>query len=109
MLSRAHHEMLIQTVGVPMVFHQAKAPHTVTPLSHAGIASPRKDSEIVNSYGVGAKVITLMEVSVPSVPEKFDWVVVTSGGEKLVFEAVTKVHEPGTGTVIGYRCFVRGK
>ena len=110
MLSRKDYNNTMRLLGVPMVLHQVKPPNAVINLPFAGIATPRKDIEVINNYGVGSKVITILESDTGStIPEKFDYVIVGSGGEKLVFEAVVKVHEPATGVVIGYRCYVRGK
>jgi hypothetical protein len=45
--------------------------------------------------------------SLATTPEKFDAMLIND--ERMVIEAVTVVHEPGTGKIIGYRCFVKGK
>lgn len=109
MLNRAEYRKLITLVGLPMEFHQTKAPQRVIQLAKAGYATAKADSPIVNAYGVGSKIITVLESDMGGlVPEKFDYVVVNSA-EKCVFEVVHPVHEPATGAVIGYRCFVKGK
>lgn len=109
-MNRAEYEFVINKVGVPAELHQAKPPKTVLPLDKVGIASPRRttgDEELVNAYGVGVRIITIKESSVSFEPEKFDYVNI--GMERLVFELVQPVREPGSGAVIGFRCIVKGK
>jgi hypothetical protein len=107
-LNQQQYEFVIDRLGVPMEFTQAKT-GTKIPIPKAGIATPKADSDIVNSYGAGSKVVTLKASSVSGItPEKFDSVVI-NGVETLVFDHVLPVHEPASGKVIGHRCIVRGK
>jgi hypothetical protein len=107
-MNRVQYELIIRTLGIPMVFHQVKTP-AITKSTIGGIATAKNDDPVVNSYGIGAKVITLMQSEIPTPPEKFDFVTINAGAEKVVFEAVFPVHEPKTGAVIGFRCIAKGK
>lgn len=108
-MNRAAYTQLINTVGIPMEFRQAKAPAAVVPIAKAGIATAKADAQVVNAYGAGSRVVTILQTSLPGiVPEQFDSVVI-NGVEVLVFDAVLPAHEPGSGAVIGWRCMVRGK
>ena len=110
MLTRALYNQTMKVLGIPMTFHKIKPPQSIINIPAGGIATPRKDIEGINNYGVGSKVITLLQSDLGSVmPEKFDYVIITGSGEKLVFEAVVSAHESGSGSTIGYRCYVRGK
>lgn len=107
-MNRAQYELAIRTLGIPMDFHQVKPPSAVK-TTVGGIATAKNDDPVVNSYGIGTKIITLMQSDLPSVPEKFDSVTINAGAERIVFEAVFPVHEPKTGAVIGFRCVAKGK
>jgi hypothetical protein len=107
-VNRAQYEQVIRTLGVPMSFHQAKSPSSVKS-TIGGIATAKTDDPVVNSYGIGTKIVTLIQSDLPAAPEKFDYVTINAGAEQVVFEAVLPVHEPKTGSVIGYRCIAKGK
>ena len=108
-MDRAQYDGVINMLGIPAEFHQAKVPATALKMS-VGISTMKKDDPLINSYGVGTKIITLKESALGAiVPEKFDFVLINNGAEKVVFEIALPVHEPKTGAVIGYRCVSKGK
>lgn len=107
-MNRSQYELAIRTLGIPMEFRQAKTPGIIKP-TIGGIATAKSDDQIINSYGIGTKIITLMQSELSVVPEKFDSVTINGGVERVTFEAVFPVHEPKTGAVIGFRCVVKGK
>jgi hypothetical protein len=106
-VNRSQYASVIAMLGVPVEFHQNKAPGIIVAIPKVGIATPKPDQPGINAYTTETKVITILQTSLPVVPEKFDWVMV--GPEKMVFSSVHTVHEPGSGAVIGYRCVVGGK
>jgi hypothetical protein len=107
-MNRAQYEQVVRTLGIPMMFHQTKSPAASKSIV-GGIATAKTDDPVVNSYGIGTKIITLLQSELPVAPEKFDYVTINAGAEQVVFEAVLPVHEPKTGAVIGYRCIAKGK
>lgn len=107
-MNELQYRQLIDMLGVPCTFKQAKPPQVQIAIPKVGLASPKVTDPIVNAYGVGSRVVTIAAASLPGLaPEKFDSVLIQA--ERLVFEAVIPAHEPGTGKVIGWRCIVKGK
>lgn len=107
-LTRAEYEATIDRFGVPVTFRQAKAPHVIRAIDHAGIATPKGDEALANGLGVGSKVITVKASDLPNLaPEKFDRL--DTPVERLVIDSVAPVHEPATGLVIGWRCLIKGR
>jgi len=97
---RAAWEQTIDTLGVPCTFN-SKLNGSVNCV--AGFKTT-KDEEIVNAYGVGAKVITIRAVDVPVV-SKLDQCEI--GPERYTFDAVMPVHL--NELLIGWRCVVKGR
>lgn len=109
MMTRADWENLVDMMGVPMALVQAQPPEATVPLQRVGLRTMDSTDPLVNSYGVGAKVLTIKASELgATVPQKFD-ALQDADGERLVLDHVTRVHLPGTGGVVGYRCFVKGR
>lgn len=108
MMNRTTYELAVNLLGIPGTVTHTKTGATQS-VSRIGIANARSvgDVNIVNAYGINARILTFLQSSLPFEPEKFDVVEVT--GERLVLDAVIPVHEPGSGVIIGFRGFVRGK
>jgi len=103
---RAAFEQTFALLGTPATWRQAKAPHA-TKAIEIGIktAGPR-DDVIINTYGVGAKIITMKASDfTTTLPEQFDELVV--GNEKLVLAAVHPVNIGNA--VVFFKGYVRGK
>lgn len=107
-MNKAIYRMGIYMLGVPGTVTNKKT-GVVKPVERLGIANARNvgDVNIVNAYGVNARIVTIFSDDLPFMLEKFDTVDLIS--EKLVVDSVIEVHEPGTGAVIGYRGIIRGK
>ena len=103
----ASYEKVIDLLGVVASLQHVKPPSTTVANIKVGFSSISKDDQaLVNSYGVGGKVITIKAADVTALaPVKFDRV--TVGTEAYTIDAVVPVHLPG-GAVVGYRCFVKG-
>jgi len=106
-----HHQILtateavIDTLGVPADWEQAKAPYAKKCGFNIGFKTVGfKDEELINAFGIGAKVFTV-KVSDIAVIEKFDRF--TIGEEKYTIDAVMPVHL--NGVQIFHKCFVKGK
>lgn len=107
-MNKAQYALAIRMLGVPgTVTH--KKDGTVTTVPKLGVANARKvnDANVVNEYGINARIITILADDIPFNLEKFD--VVQLAGETLVLDGAIPVHEMTTGNVIGWRGFVRGK
>jgi hypothetical protein len=99
------HRTIIQTLGVPAVWKQAKPPQqTATAVVGFKSVGPN-EAEIVNAYGIEAKILTIAAGDTPVAPEKFDTFEVN--GETFVAQSAQAVHL--NGQVIGYRCLVKGR
>ena len=64
-----------------------------------------KDEEIVNTYGVGAKILTIDIDTITVIPKKFDYIHIDS--HKFVFEAVQPIYLGAEH--VGYKIIVKGK
>jgi hypothetical protein len=106
LITREQYNSVIDALGVPAEYCHTKT-QTKVSINKVGIATNKTNEALVNAYGVGSKTITIKQSSLSVTPEKFDYVIINS--EKMVFEFVTSVLEPGTGVVIGFRCYVKGK
>ena len=103
---QAEFETLIAALGVPATLMQTAGGSVSLP--KVGIATAKTSDPIVNSYGVGTQVITMPASGLGAVmPVKFDRVKI--GTSTMVLEHVNPIHDIGTGTVIGAKCFVKGK
>lgn len=106
MWTAADYDKVIDTLGLNAILHIAKSPADVKPVKVGFATATKEDTALVNSYGVGARIITIKASETTQPPVKFDHVMI--GAEKFVFDTVTDVHLPG-GAVVGYRCYCRGK
>ncbi len=98
--------LAIDTLGVPGEFHQTKPPSTVTPLTAVGFRTPgQKDESIINTIGVGGRIITVKAADLTVAPMKLDVVIVH--GEKYTVEAVHVVDL--NGTILGWKLLCKGR
>lgn len=105
---RAELTALVQTLGQPVVFLQAKPPATSTAIAKCATQSTSKAMEpIVNAYGVNGREFIILQRDLTTAPEKFD--AVSFQGERYVLDTVVPLHEHGTGALMGWRAFSRGK
>jgi len=104
--ARGAHELAISLLGTPV---------SVSPVSGAASYNAvvgfktvgSSDVELINAYGVGAKIITISSKDVPAAPAKFDQVKVTGTGEVLTVSTVSDVHL--NGELIAYKLATAGK
>lgn len=99
-------EYVIDTLGVPATIHFVNRPVNTPPLAvNVGFKSISwKDEELVNAFGIGAKIITVKAREVMQLL-KFD--VIKIADEEYTIDSVFPVHV--NGTVIFHKCVVKGK
>lgn len=97
-------ELAINTLGVPASWSTADGSNTGTPIIGFRTAG-LNDTEVINAYGIGAKIVTMKFADFPVAPKKFDKIIV--GLEHYTLDAVNPVHL--NGVVIGYKGYIRGK
>lgn len=102
---RREYERTVRRLGVPASVTSVKTSTTTSGIQ-VGIAGTGQEIALVNEYGVGSRIVTILAADVPFTVAKFD--VVEVAGERLVLDFVRLVHEPGSGDVMGYRGIVRG-
>jgi len=102
---RAGYELVIETLGTPATWTQAKPPHATKSVTAGLKIAGNEDDALVQAYGVGARVITVKAKDFTAAPEKFDRV--TMGSETMTIEAVHPVHL--NAALVGYKLYVRGK
>lgn len=98
-------EQVIELLGSPCVWTQAKPPHATKTVRAGFRTAGAQDTEVVNAYGMGAKIITLKAADFTTAPEKFDKL--QFGTERYTADSVQPVHL--NAAVIGWKIFVKGQ
>ena len=111
MLSAADHqriqlgtEAVVDALGVPALWEQTKAPNASKPVIVGFKTVTYKDEELINAFGIGAKVLTVKVKDIAQVA-KFDRF--TIHGERYTIDEVMPVHL--NGVLLFWKCFVKGK
>ncbi len=91
-------------LSIPATWTQTKAPKATKAISVGFKTAGFKDEIIVNSYGVGAKIITMKQSYVPGMA-KFDRI--TVGTERYTADAVHPVHLGSE--VLFWKIIVKGR
>lgn len=94
----------VDTLGTSISWTQAKAPNQTITATMGIRTVGAKDVELINSYGIGAKILTVKAASLPIPPEKFDEFVINS--ESYTADAVHPVRV--NDQLVGYKVYCRG-
>lgn len=98
-------EMAINLLGLPATWIQAKPPNASKGITVGFKTAGWKDTEVVNSYGYGAKIITMKAVDfTTTIPEKYDTIEVN--GERYTLDEVMPVML--NDKLLGHKGYVRG-
>ncbi len=97
-------DSVVGSLGVPAGWSRAKAPSPVHDVIVGFKTAGVKDTEVVNSYGINAVIMTLRASDVSVAPEKFDSFSIN--GIRHTADAVHTVNLGGQ--VIGWKIYVRG-
>ena len=97
-------EEVINTLGVPVTWTQTKDPGATADVVVGFKSATWRDEELINSYGIGAKVFTVKVSDIPVI-EKFDRITMTN--EKYTVDSVMPVFI--NGIHLFHKCVVRGK
>lgn len=102
---RAAHELAISSLGSPVTYRPVAGGSfdIVVGFKTVGV----NDVELVNAYGIGAKIITVRQIDLPVQPKKFDVIEISGTGEKLTASTVSDVHL--NGELIAYKLSTAGK
>ena len=101
---QASTEAVVDLLGVPATWLQTKAPNATAEVVVGFKTATYKDEELINAYGIGAKIITV-KVSDIAVVEKFDRFTVL--GENYTIDSVMPAHL--NAVHIFHKCYIRGK
>ena len=97
---------VVDTLGVPGEYHQTKVPKTVTKIAAVGFKTPgAEDDAIVNTIGVGGRIITVKAADLATAPSKLDRVFVH--GEIYTVETVHVIDL--NGTALGWKLLCKGR
>ena len=97
---------VVDTLGVPAEYHQTKPPQTVTAIAAVGFKTPSSSDEaIINTIGVGGRVITVKKANLLTPPMKLDRVIVH--GETFTVETVHVIDM--NGSVLGWKLLCKGR
>lgn len=109
MLTLPEFKTLQKYHGLPLTWAQAKAPNQSALVAKAIRQSTSKAAEaIVNAYGVNGQSIMVAAQDLPEAPVKFDSFTDTNG-EKYVVDSVIHHNERGSGELIYFTCYCKGK
>ena len=100
----AGYEGTVDLLGVPAVWEQTKDPQATKDVVVGFKSATWRDEELINAYGIGAKVFTVKVSDIPVI-EKFDRI--TIAGERYTIDSVMPVHL--NGVQIFHKCIVKGK
>ena len=96
----------IDVLGVPGVFTQTKAPNWSGNVTVGFAPVGKDDTEIVNAFGINARIITMSELDFDTEhPAKFDQVLI--GDETFTLDEVQKRYV--NDVLVGWKAIVRGK
>jgi len=103
-------ENVVDTLGVPATWTQTKTPNASQSIVAGFKSVSWNDQELINAFGIGAKIFTIKVVDI-AVVEKFDSITVNDdiGNpiEKYVLDAVMPVHL--NGIHIFHKAIVKGR
>jgi hypothetical protein len=99
----AAQEQTLDLLGVPASWRQAKPPNATINLNVGMKTASWKDEELVNAYGINARVFTLKARDVSKL-EKFDQI--TIGAERYTMDAAIPVYI--NGQLVFWKGIVRG-
>jgi hypothetical protein len=100
---QAAQDSVLDLLGVPAIWTQTKPPGATKPTTVGFKTAGYKDEIIVNSYGIGAKIITV-KVSDVAIIAKFD--TLTIGAERYTIASVMPVHINGVHAY--HKCIIKG-
>lgn len=106
-MKRAEFNRLITGLGTYAEITHAKT-GTVDPVTYCLSQSTSKATDaLINQYGVNGREFVFRSGDVTSPPLRLDAIAIS--GDKYVFDVVIPLYEAGTGALIGYRAYAKGK
>lgn len=106
MLSAAQFASLLSVTGEPVTWEQAKPPQATQQVRAIVQSLSRAPENIVNAYGIDARSIQVAAGTVA--PEKFDQFI-DGQGNRYTVDLVIEHRERGTGALISFTCYAKGK
>ena len=97
-------DQIIDLFGTQFEHHMAKPPKTVTNVRIGFKSVGKDDTEVVNSLGMSAKIITIKVDSLGTPPAKFDRFI--RPGESYTADAVHPIHL--NDKIVGYKIYCKG-
>jgi hypothetical protein len=108
MLTAPEFAHLVQTLGQPMTWQQGKPPHDSASITVIVQSTAKAQEAIVNAFGVNGVSIQLKVDSIPIPPEKFD-IFTDANGHRYVIDTVVKHESRGSGALVSFTCYSKGK
>lgn len=105
-----HLVRLVRSVGVPVKIEQASTGDIVTiPRALSQAFGGRTPEAIVNAYGTSGREFVVLKADLKTMDKIRDLDVLIDGSGRYVAASATPLLEEGTGTVMGYRVYARGR
>lgn len=109
MLTLAEFNELKKHTGVQITWTQTKPPQQTMLIDKAIVQATKRENEaVVNAYGLSGISIQIAAPDLPVPPEKFD-VFTDVQGFRHVADIVVPHKARGSGEVVSYTCYCKGK
>ena len=108
MLTLAEFRTLLAQTGRQVTWHQAKAPQTVQAVQAIVSSTSKAPEMIVNAFGINGWQCQVAAADLPVPPEKFDQFT-DADGERYTIDIVIPKHQRGTGLVVSFTCYAKGR
>lgn len=108
MLTAAEFSRALALLGVPVTWTQAKAPNATESIRAIVQSTAKAQEAIVNAFGVNGVSIQVAADALPTAPEKFDSFT-DANGARHVIDTVVKHEARGSGALVNFTCYAKGK
>lgn len=108
MLTAAEFAKNLSVLGKPVTWEQAKPPHATASLSGILQSTAKTQEAMVNAFGVNGVSIQVAASDFPVAPEKFD-TFTDANGHRYVIDTVVPHESRGSGLLVSFTCYSKGK
>jgi len=105
MLTAGEFIQIVNTLGITVEWHQAKPPREVKNVRVVVSSIDKRNEAMLNAYGLEGK---MFQIPAMITPKKLDQIVLPTG-ERYTLTDVEAVHTRGTGALVSYNCYCKGK
>lgn len=108
MLTAPEFKQLLNVTGKTLAWTQAKEPRATLNVICILQSTSKAAEVIVNAFGINGTSIQLAADALPVPPEKFD-TFTDANGHRYVIDVVIPHEARGTGALVSFTCYSKGK